>query len=91
MPTPVSALIHAATMVTAGVYLISRCSPIFEYSMFSLKVITIIGASTSFFAGTVGLVQNYFKKIRKLSTSTPAAIHRTTNVHINNFQPKLAK
>lgn len=67
-PTPVSALIHAATMVTAGVYLITRCSPIFEYSMFSLKVITVIGASTSFFASTVGLVQNDFKKIVAYST-----------------------
>ena len=67
-PTPVSALIHAATMVTAGVYLIARCSPIFEYSIFSLKVITIIGASTAFFASTVGLVQNDFKKIIAYST-----------------------
>ena len=67
-PTPVSALIHAATMVTAGVYLIARCSPIFEYSMFSLKIITIIGASTAFFASTVGLVQNDFKKIVAYST-----------------------
>ena len=67
-PTPVSALIHAATMVTAGVYLITRCSPIFEYSMFSLKIITLIGASTSFFASTVGLVQNDFKKIVAYST-----------------------
>ena len=67
-PTPVSALIHAATMVTAGVYLIGRCSPIFEYSIFSLKIITIIGASTAFFASTVGLVQNDFKKIIAYST-----------------------
>ena len=67
-PTPVSALIHAATMVTAGVYLIARCSPMFEYSMFSLKVITVIGASTAFFASTVGLVQNDFKKIVAYST-----------------------
>ena len=67
-PTPVSALIHAATMVTAGVYLTTRCSPIFEYSMFSLKIITIIGASTAFFASTVGLVQNDFKKIVAYST-----------------------
>nr|YP_010394196.1 NADH dehydrogenase subunit 5 [Phytophthora cinnamomi]DAZ88715.1 TPA_asm: NADH dehydrogenase subunit 5 [Phytophthora cinnamomi var. cinnamomi]WRY73389.1 NADH dehydrogenase subunit 5 [Phytophthora cinnamomi]WRY73429.1 NADH dehydrogenase subunit 5 [Phytophthora cinnamomi]WRY73469.1 NADH dehydrogenase subunit 5 [Phytophthora cinnamomi]WRY73509.1 NADH dehydrogenase subunit 5 [Phytophthora cinnamomi] len=67
-PTPVSALIHAATMVTAGVYLTARCSPMFEYSMFSLKVITVIGASTAFFASTVGLVQNDFKKIVAYST-----------------------
>ena len=67
-PTPVSALIHAATMVTAGVYLVSRCSPLFEYSVFSLKIITVIGASTAFFASTVGLVQNDFKKIVAYST-----------------------
>nr|YP_004564457.1 NADH dehydrogenase subunit 5 [Phytophthora ipomoeae]ADK76306.1 NADH dehydrogenase subunit 5 [Phytophthora ipomoeae] len=67
-PTPVSALIHAATMVTAGVYLTARCSPMFEYSMFSLKIITIIGASTAFFASTIGLVQNDFKKIVAYST-----------------------
>ena len=67
-PTPVSALIHAATMVTAGVYLTARCSPIFEYSILSLKIITIIGASTAFFASTVGLVQNDFKKIVAYST-----------------------
>lgn len=67
-PTPVSALIHAATMVTAGVYLLTRCSPIFEYSIFSLKIITIIGSSTAFFASTVGLVQNDFKKIVAYST-----------------------
>lgn len=67
-PTPVSALIHAATMVTAGVYLTARCSPIFEYSIFSLKIITIIGAFTAFFASTVGLVQNDFKKIIAYST-----------------------
>jgi proton-translocating NADH-quinone oxidoreductase chain L len=67
-PTPVSALIHAATMVTAGVYLTARCSPIFEYSIFSLKVITVIGASTAFFASTIGLVQNDFKKIVAYST-----------------------
>jgi proton-translocating NADH-quinone oxidoreductase chain L len=67
-PTPVSALIHAATMVTAGVYLTARCSPIFEYSIFSLKIITIVGASTAFFASTIGLVQNDFKKIIAYST-----------------------
>lgn len=67
-PTPVSALIHAATMVTAGVYLVTRCSPIFEYSVFSLKMITIVGASTAFIASTIGLVQNDFKKIIAYST-----------------------
>jgi len=67
-PTPVSALIHAATMVTAGVYLVARCSPIFEYSILTLKIITIIGALTAFFASTVGLVQNDMKKIIAYST-----------------------
>jgi NADH-ubiquinone oxidoreductase chain 5 len=67
-PTPVSALIHAATMVTAGIYLITRCSPIFEYSIFSLEIITIFGALTAFFASTIGLVQNDIKKIIAYST-----------------------
>jgi NADH-ubiquinone oxidoreductase chain 5 len=67
-PTPVSALIHAATMVTAGVFLIARCSPLFEYSEHILTSITLIGGMTSFFAGTVGLVQNDLKKVIAYST-----------------------
>jgi NADH-quinone oxidoreductase subunit L len=67
-PTPVSALIHAATMVTAGVFLVVRCSPIFEYSELALNVITIIGMSTAFFAATVALVQTDIKKIIAYST-----------------------
>lgn len=67
-PTPVSALIHAATMVTAGVYLVTRCSPLYEYSPLSLQLMTIIGSSTAFFASTVALVQNDFKKIIAYST-----------------------
>ena len=67
-PTPVSALIHAATMVTAGVFLVVRCSPIFEYSELALNVITIIGMSTAFFAATIALVQNDIKKIIAYST-----------------------
>ena len=51
-PTPVSALIHAATMVTAGVFMIARCSPLFEYAPYALMVITFVGAMTSFFAAT---------------------------------------
>ena len=54
-PTPVSALIHAATMVTAGVFLVVRCSPLFEYSQFALNVVAIIGMMTAFFAATVAL------------------------------------
>ena len=67
-PTPVSALIHAATMVTAGVYLLARCSPIFEYSPFALQVVTIAGALTAFFAATVGVVQNDLKRVIAYST-----------------------
>ncbi len=67
-PTPVSALIHAATMVTAGVFLIVRCSPIYEYSPFVLNIITIVGMSTAFFAATVALVQDDIKKIIAYST-----------------------
>ena len=67
-PTPVSALIHAATMVTAGVFLIVRCSPIFEYSPLTLNIITIVGMITAFFAATVALVQTDIKKIIAYST-----------------------
>ncbi len=67
-PTPVSALIHAATMVTAGVFLVVRCSPIFEYSQFALNFVCIIGMMTAFFAATVALVQNDIKKIIAYST-----------------------
>ena len=57
-PTPVSALIHAATMVTAGIFLVVRCSPIYEYSPFTLNLITLVGMSTALFAASVALVQN---------------------------------
>jgi len=67
-PTPVSALIHAATMVTAGVYLIIRCSPLYEHSGLALTIITIFGALTAFIAGTIGLVQNDLKKVIAYST-----------------------
>ena len=67
-PTPVSALIHAATMVTAGVFLVVRCSPIYEFSQFALNLITIIGMSTALFAATVALAQNDIKKIIAYST-----------------------
>ena len=68
MPTPVSALIHAATLVTAGLYLLVRSSPILEYSSTALLVITLVGASTAFFAATCGLVQNDLKRIIAFST-----------------------
>ena len=67
-PTPVSALIHAATMVTAGVFLVVRCSPIFEYSQFALNFVCIVGMATAFFTATIALVQNDIKKIIAYST-----------------------
>ena len=67
-PTPVSALIHAATMVTAGVFLVVRCSPIYEYSELALSVITVIGMVTAIFAASVALVQTDIKKIIAYST-----------------------
>jgi NADH-quinone oxidoreductase subunit L len=67
-PTPVSALIHAATMVTAGVFMVARMSPIFELSHTALLVVTIIGATTAFFAATVALVQNDIKRVIAYST-----------------------
>ena len=67
-PTPVSALIHAATMVTAGVFLVVRCSPMFEYSQFALNLVTVVGMLTAIFAASVALVQNDIKKIVAYST-----------------------
>jgi len=67
-PTPVSALIHAATMVTAGVFMVARLSPLFETSEFTMTFILIIGAITAFFAATVGLVQNDIKRVIAYST-----------------------
>ena len=67
-PTPISALIHAATMVTAGIYMVSRLSPIFELSTFALSFILITGTITALFMGFLGLVQNDIKKIIAYST-----------------------
>ena len=67
-PTPVSALIHAATMVTAGVFLVVRCSPIYEFSELALSIVTIVGIVTAIFAASVALVQNDIKKIIAYST-----------------------
>jgi NADH-ubiquinone oxidoreductase chain 5 len=67
-PTPVSALIHAATMVTAGVFLIARSSALFEFSSKTLAIVTFLGACTSFFAATTGLLQNDLKKVIAYST-----------------------
>ena len=67
-PTPVSALIHAATMVTAGVFLVCRMSPLYEYAPDAKAMIVVIGATTAFFAATVGLVQNDIKRVIAYST-----------------------
>ena len=67
-PTPVSALIHAATMVTAGVFMVARLSPLFELAPTAQTVVTVVGAITAFFAATVGLVQNDIKRIVAYST-----------------------
>ena len=67
-PTPVSALIHAATMVTAGVFLMARMSPLLEYAPVALTIVTVVGASTALFAATVGCVQNDIKRIIAYST-----------------------
>lgn len=68
MPTPVSALIHAATLVTAGLYLLIRSSPLLEFSDTTLLIITLVGATTAFFAAASGLVQNDLKRIIAFST-----------------------
>ena len=67
-PTPVSALIHAATMVTAGVFLVVRCSPMFEFSTTALNMVTLVGAATALFAATIALTQTDIKKIIAYST-----------------------
>ncbi len=67
-PTPVSALIHAATMVTAGVFLVCRCSPLYQLAPAALAVVTVIGATTAFFAASVGLFQNDIKRVIAYST-----------------------
>jgi len=67
-PTPVSALIHAATMVTAGVFMLCRLSPVLEYAPAALEVITVVGAATALFAASVGLVQNDIKRVIAYST-----------------------
>ncbi len=67
-PTPVSALIHAATMVTAGVFLVCRFSPLFEFAPVALAIVAAVGVATAFFAATVGLVQNDIKRVIAYST-----------------------
>ncbi|SDE09677.1 NADH-quinone oxidoreductase subunit L [Rhodospira trueperi] len=67
-PTPVSALIHAATMVTAGVFMVARMSPLFEYAPVAMAIVVVVGASTAFFAATIGCVQNDIKRVIAYST-----------------------
>jgi NADH-quinone oxidoreductase subunit L len=67
-PTPVSALIHAATMVTAGVFLVARCSPLFEYSQYALNLVSFVGATTAIFAASIAIVQTDIKRIIAYST-----------------------
>ncbi len=67
-PTPVSALIHAATMVTAGVFLVARCSPLFEYAPIALSVVTFVGATTAIFAATIAITQTDIKRVIAYST-----------------------
>jgi NADH-quinone oxidoreductase subunit L len=67
-PTPVSALIHAATMVTAGIFMLCRVSPILEYAPVAMAVITVVGGATAFFAATVGMAQNDIKRVIAYST-----------------------
>ena len=69
-PTPVSALIHAATMVTAGVFMIARCSPLFEFAEDALMVVALLGAMTCFFAATTAVVQNDLKRVIAYSTAS---------------------
>ncbi len=67
-PTPVSALIHAATMVTAGVFMVARLSPMFEYAPIALNTVTVVGGTTALFAATVGIAQNDIKRVIAYST-----------------------
>lgn len=83
-PTPVSALLHAATMVTAGVFLLARTSPLLEYAPTACVVITVIGAITTIFAGTIGLVQNDFKSIIAYSTCSQLG-YMVTICGLNNY------
>jgi len=67
-PTPISALIHAATMVTAGIFMVARCSPMFEFSETALAVVTVVGAITAWLCATIGLVQTDIKRVIAYST-----------------------
>jgi NADH-ubiquinone oxidoreductase chain 5 len=88
-PTPVSALLHAATLVTAGIYLLIRTSPILEYSSTALLVITVIGATTAFVGASCGLVGNDLKRIVAFSTISQLGyliIIISLYLYLNKFQ-----
>jgi NADH-quinone oxidoreductase subunit L len=74
-PTPISALIHAATMVTAGIFMVARMSPLFELSDTALSFVLIIGATTAFFMGLLGIVNNDIKRVIAYSTLVAARLH----------------
>jgi NADH-quinone oxidoreductase subunit L len=74
-PTPVSALIHAATMVTAGVYMVARCHALFDSSPLALTVVAIMGAATAIFAASIGMVQHDIKRVLAYSTISQFGIH----------------
>ena len=90
-PTPVSALIHAATMVTAGVYMIARSSPIFLHSASALDIVAIVGIATAFFAATIGLAQNDIKKVFAYSTVSQLGLHVPRPGHGSVFRRHLPR
>jgi len=87
-PTPVSALIHAATMVTAGVFLMARMSPLMEYAPFALGMVTIVGASTALFAATIGCTQNDIKRVIAYSTCSQLG-YMFTAVGVGAYQASM--
>ena len=74
-PTPISALIHAATMVTAGIFMVARMSPLFELSTTALSFVMIIGAITALFMGFLGIIQNDIKRVVAYSTLIAIGLH----------------
>ena len=90
-PTPVSALIHAATMVTAGVYMVARMHPLFSRAPIAMLVVAIVGAATAFYSATIGLVQTDIKESSRLFHRVAARLHvprvRSGRVHGGHFPP----
>ena len=90
-PTPVSALIHAATMVTAGVYLVARSSALFLLAPAAMATVAVIGAATALFAATIGICQTDIKRVLAYSTVSPAGVHvprlRGGRVHRGDLPP----